>query len=120
FGLRLEDIRIVRSRGVIAGVMALWDQTAYKQTIVRGYTGWMKWLSPLLPRVGAEVRSAYASLVCMGNDDRSIFDDLFRDTYNRARLRGFDYLLIGLDARDPLLSVAQKYPHFSYPSRLYL
>ena len=37
-----------------------------------------------------------------------------------ARAREFDYLLIGLDARDPLAPVARRYTHVLYPSRLYL
>jgi hypothetical protein len=131
-GLRIEDVRIARKAGEIVGVIALWDQTAYKQAIVRGYTGWLKFVAPLagvagswlpgatLPRVGAEVRSAYASLVCVANDDARLLDRLLRAVYNLAASRRFDYLLVGLDARDPLVRVVRRYPHVSYPSRLYL
>jgi hypothetical protein len=132
FGLRIEDIRIARDHGTIVGVMALWDQTAYKQAVVRGYSGWLKfvaslfslgslWLPrPILPGVGDEVRSAYAALVCVANDDAPTFARLLREAYNLASSRRFDYLLVGLDARDPLIRIARAYPHFSYPSRLYL
>jgi hypothetical protein len=132
-GLRIEDMRIARRAGAIIGVMALWDQSAYKQAIVRGYAGWLKFVAPLvgvagsswlpgatLPRIGAEVRSAYASLVCVANDDARLFGRLLRSVYNLASSRGFDYLVVGLDARDPLLRVVRGYPHVSYPSRLYL
>jgi hypothetical protein len=132
FGLRIEDMRIARTQGRIVGVMALWDQTAYKQAVVRGYSGWLKAIAPLsnigaawltganLPRVGEEVRSAYASLVCVANDDAPLFGRLLREMYNLASSRRFDYLLVGLDARDPLLRIASAYPHVAYPSRLYL
>lgn len=120
FGLRLEDIRIARRRGAIVGVIALWDQTAYKQSIVRGYSGWMKLLSPILPRVGDTIRSATASLVSVVNDDPRTFARLLREVYGAARARGFAYLLVGLDARDPLLKIVRTYAHYSYPSRLYL
>ena len=131
-GLRIEDVRIARRAGEIVGVLALWDQTSYKQAIVRGYSGWLKYVAPVagmagswlpgatLPRVGAEVRSAYASLVCIANDDAGVFDRLLREVCNLATSRRFDYLLVGLDARDPLYRVARRYPHVSYPSRLYL
>lgn len=131
-GLRIEDIRIARAAGAIVGVMALWDQTAYKQAVVRGYSGWLKlvasissvggsWLSrPIVPGVGDELRSAYAALVCVANDEPSIFSRLLREVFNLARSRRFDYLLVGLDARDPLLRIARAYPHVSYPSRLFL
>jgi hypothetical protein len=121
-GLRIEDMRIARNHGAIAGVVALWDQTAYKQAVVRGYSGWLKAVAPLtsLPRVGDEVRCAYASLVCVANDDPALFGRLLREVYNLASSRRFDYLLVGLEARDPLLRVVRAYPHVTYPSRLYV
>jgi hypothetical protein len=131
-GLHASDIRIARRSGEIVGVIALWDQTAYKQAIVRGYTGWLKLVAPLaglagswlpvppLPQAGTEVRSAYASLVCIASDDTGLFDRMLRAVFNAACSRRFDYLLVGLDARDPLLPVVRQYPHVSYPSRLYL
>jgi hypothetical protein len=132
FGLRASDMRIARRSGEVVGVIALWDQTPYKQAIVRGYTGWLKLVAPLaglagswlpvppLPQAGTEVRSAYASLVCIANDDTRLFERILRAIFNAACSRRFDYLLVGLDARDPLLPVVRRYPHVSYPSRLYL
>jgi hypothetical protein len=132
YGLRVEDMRIARKDGRIVGVMALWDQTAYKQAVVRGYSGWLKAIAPLssigvawltgtsLPRVGEEVRSAYASLVCVANDAAHVFGRLLRETYNLASSRRFDYLLVGLDVRDPLLRIVRAYAHVAYPSRFYL
>ena len=120
FGLRLADIRIARRHGAIVGAMALWDQSAYKQWIVRGYTGWLKALAPILPRVGDEVRSAYVSLVCIAHDDVAVFSRLLRDVYNLGCSRRFDYLLVGLDSRDPLLTGVGAYRRFCYASRLYL
>ncbi len=119
-GLRSDDMRIARRRGAIVGVTALWDQSTYKQVVVRGYSGWLRALTPILPRVGDEVRSAYASLVCVANDDPALFARLLRQIYILARARRVDYLLIGLDVRDPLLGVARGYRHWSYASRLYL
>jgi hypothetical protein len=119
-GLKLEDILIARNGNTIVGVAALWDQSAYKQAVVRGYGGWLKLVAPILPRIGRQIRSAYASLMCVANDDRALFARLLRALYNGAAARRFDYLLVGLDARDPLLRIARAYPHLSYPSRLYL
>jgi len=118
-GLTLEDVRVAVRGSAIVGVMALWDQSAYKQTVVRGYSGWLRALTPILPRAGAIVRHAYASLICVLDDDPRVFAHLLRDVYRLARARGFQYLLVGLDARDPKLGVARAYPHYSYPSRLY-
>jgi hypothetical protein len=124
FGLRIDDIRIARRDARIVGAIGLWDQSAYKQTVVRAYSGWMKaaaWLGAMVvPRIGTHLRSAYAALVCVANDDAAVFRRLLRDVYNLAIARGFEYLLLGLDARDPLLAVAREYRHFQYPSVLYL
>jgi hypothetical protein len=131
-GLRIEDLRVARRNGEIVGIAGLWDQSAYKQTVVQGYSGWAKAAAPIynlsapwigrapLPRPGAKLRSIYVAFVCVANDDLEVFDALLRELYNLAGSRGFEYLLIGLDARDPLLSVARKYAHVLYPSRLYL
>lgn len=120
FGLRAGDMRIARRGGRIVGVLALWDQSAFKQSVVRGYSGWLKGLAPVLPRPGTELRCAYASLVCIANGDAGVFADLLRDVHDLALTRGVEYLLVGLDVRDPLLPVARAYRHLSYPSRLYL
>lgn len=131
-GLRIEDLRIARRSKRIVGVTGLWDQAAYKQTVVRSYSGWLKAVAPFwnssaawfgrsaLPRPGEKLRSAYAALICVANDDSAVFGSLLREVYNLASLRGFSYLLVGLDARDPLLPVAQAYAHVFYASRLYL
>jgi hypothetical protein len=133
-GLHFEDLQIARHihNREIAGVAGLWDQSAYKQMVVRGYSGWIKavaplynlgapWLGrPLLPQPGEPLRSVYAAFICIANDDSKVFVALLRQLYNIARARNFEYLLIGLDVRDPLLRVAREYSHVPYRSRLYL
>jgi hypothetical protein len=131
-GLRTKDLRTARRGKEIVGVIGLWDQSAYKQTVVRGYSGWLKAAAPLwnssagwfgrsaLPRPGEKLLSAYAGLICVANDDAAVFGGLLREIYNLASLRGFSYLLVGLDARDPFLPVAKAYAHVFYPSRFYL
>ena len=124
FGLRLEDVKIATRHGRIAGVMALWDQSAYKQTVVRDYSGWLKvasWLGgSIVPRVGDKVRSACAALTAVADDDAGIFRRLLLEVSAAAADRGFDYLTIGLDTRDPLLAAAREHRHITYRSRLYL
>jgi hypothetical protein len=122
FGLAADDFRVLHRGGSIAGVAALWDQTAYKQTVVRGYSRWLKLVGPLvnLPRIGAPIRSAYAGLICIANDDRDVFTTLLAELSAVAARRGFEHLLVGLDARDPLLPAALSFRHLIYRSRLYL
>ena len=46
-GLGIADLRIARRGGQIVGIAGLWDQSAYKQTVVHGYSGWLKAAAPL-------------------------------------------------------------------------
>ena len=57
-------------------------------------------------------------MICTSTPD--VFSDLLREINNLASEREFDYLLVGLDARDPNLRAARKYRHHAYPSTLYL
>ena len=131
-GLHLEDLQVVRRKGRIVGTAGLWDQSAFKQTVVRGYSGWIRalapfynlgapWLGrPVLPAMGVKLRSVFAALLCVADGDSQVFSALLRELYNRGCQRGFDYLLLGLDTRDSFLPLARKYAHVLYPSRLYL
>jgi hypothetical protein len=130
-GLGMEDLRIARRGGGIVGVAGIWDQSAYKQTVVHGYSGWLKTAAPLynlgaawlgragLPRPGEKLHSAYLSPVSIAHDEIAVFRALLREVYNFARSRRLDYLLAGFDSRDPLLPAACEYSHVMYPSRLY-
>lgn len=132
FGLSMEDVQIARRKGQIVGACALWDQSAFKQTIVRGYSGWLRAAAPVwnasaplfgrtpLPNPGEKLRHAYAALICVAEDDIQVFAALLRAVYNLAHARGFSYLMVGLDARDPLLPAARAYGHVLYSSRFYL
>jgi hypothetical protein len=131
-GLRIDDLQVARRNGSIAGLMGLWDQSAYKQNVVHSYEGWAKlalplynagahWLQrPQLPRAGETIRNGYAAFVCIADDDAAVFGDLLTATLRRAAACGLDYLLLGLDTRDPLFVAARKRPHILYRSRLYL
>jgi hypothetical protein len=131
-GLCIEDVQIARRRGRIAGVIGLWDQSAYKQDVVRSYSGWMRlavplynasapWLRrPRLPKTGERIRSGYAVFICIEEDAPSVFGDLLAATLHRAGARGLDYVLMGLDERDPLFRAAREQRHIPYRSRLFL
>ncbi len=131
-GLRLADVLIARRRGEIVGVSGWWNQSSFKQTVVRGYDRWLRtarpfynaaapWLQrPPLPDVGAEIRYGYAAFTCVAEDDVEVFRALLRALYNLTAQRGCHYLMIGLAERDPLLPLARAYAHIAYPSRLYL
>ncbi|MDQ4076637.1 MAG: hypothetical protein M3220_10380 [Chloroflexota bacterium] len=130
-GFQLEDLAIVRHGGRIAGVAGLWDQSAYKQSVVRAYSGTLARQRPLigaaarlvgmppLPPPGQPIRLAYASFICIADNDPATFRILLRHLCHRAATRGYTFLMVGLAASDPLLAVARESLHVTYRSTLY-
>ncbi|MEW5959267.1 MAG: hypothetical protein AB1801_16170 [Chloroflexota bacterium] len=126
-----EDFILARRRGELVGVLGLWDQSSYKQTIVHRYGGALGRFRPLynlglrlmgarpLPAPGERIRYIFASFICTAENNPDIFDRLLRQAYNLAGTRGYAYLMVGLMAGDPLLAVARRYLHIPYHSRLY-
>ncbi|MBN1219734.1 MAG: hypothetical protein JXM69_12465 [Anaerolineae bacterium] len=130
-GFDLEDMFLARRQGKLVGVMGLWDQSAYKQSVIQGYSGALGRFrllynfglrligaQPLLPP-GEKIQSAYAGFICIAHNQPEIFQILLRHVYNLAAERGLAYLMVGLAENDPLLAVARRYWHIPYRSRLY-
>jgi hypothetical protein len=130
-GFSPNDFFVARRRGEIVGVMGLWDQSGYKQTVVSSYGRFMRMVrSPYglvasmmgahpLPGPGGKIESAYASFTCIPDDDAGVMAGLLRAVYNDAARRGFHHLMIGLGTDDPLLAVARRYASIAYHSRVF-
>lgn len=130
-GFSVDDFLVARREGAIAGVLGLWDQSDYKQTVVQAYSGKLRYARPFhdtvarltggkpLPAPGAKINNVYVSFVCIKQNDPEVFRPLLRYAHDEAIRRGYAYLFIGFDSRDPLLAVAREYPHITYSSRLY-
>lgn len=114
---------------VPGGVGAVWDQSAFRQTVVRGYGFPLGTLLPIvnaanrlrgrpvLPPVGARVPHAFAALVAV--EEPAALPALLTGLLARARSRGFDWLMAGFSANDPALAFARRFPHVPYRSRRY-
>jgi hypothetical protein len=130
-GFRVEDFVVFERGGELSGVMGLWDQSAYKQTVVRGYSRELRWTRPLydaaarltrrhtLPAPGEPLRSAYAAFLCVADDDRFVFRALLRRIYELAAKRGHAFLVAGLTVNNSLLAEVRRYAHVPYHSTLY-
>ncbi len=130
-GFDIEDFVVFWSGDKVLGVMGLWDQSAFKQSRVRSYSGSLRALGPLysavlrliggkpLPRVGEHLHSAYAAFIVVDGNNPDIFKSLLRALYNLAVKREYAYLMLLLGENDPLLDVAVRYPHIRYNSLLY-
>jgi len=125
------DFVVVEREGQIAGVATLWDQRAYKQTIIDRYSPALHVVRPLynafasltgratLPPRGTALKSAYGSFFCVSNDDAEIARTLIRSLLAKARERGLNHLLLGFSDTDPLFQVARTFRHVAYPAGIY-
>lgn len=102
--------------GRAVAVAGLWDQRAFKQVVVRGYSGAVAmarpaanligWVTrqPSLPRVGGALRSAYlCPLAARADDDLGAAVALVEALHAPAATAGIDCLIAGFDPREPLL-----------------
>jgi len=113
-GLKLDDFLIVRRGTDIAACVALWDQSAFKQTIVDGYEGRFARLrpainlaapllrTPRLPAAGEALQQVYLSHLAVPDDDGETFHALVDAALGEAHRRGHALALLGLATRHPL------------------
>lgn len=127
-GLRIEDVLLLVEDGSIVGCLALWDQRAFKQNIVSGYSrrlalarpGWNLYATltgrPTLPRTGQALAQLHLALCCVADDCPATFESLLHAALARAST---PLVLAGFHERDSLLPIAAACPHRRYLSRLY-
>ncbi len=130
-GLQPEDLLLARCGGQLVGLMAVWDQSAWRQTVVRAYgprLRRLKWLLDAgrlargarpLPPAGAALHVACASLLCVMDDDPSVTTALLAAGVRAAHGRGAHTLALAVAREDPLLAIVKRWRHVSYTSRLY-
>ena len=130
-GLSCENIIAGFSEGKLVGTAALWNQQPFRQSMVSGYSrtlvqfrqiynvfaGFLKY--PKLPSVGSILDYRFLSLVCIKDNNPEIFAELFK-TLLQQNQQHFSFIMAGLHTKDPLLTVLNRYPHFSYSSELFV
>jgi hypothetical protein len=131
-GLSLDDVAVVRRAGSIVGVMAAWDQAAYKQDIVDSYGPTLRRLRPAydlaarflrtrpLTTPGQPIPLSFAAATVVIDDDPTVMRALVTTCAERARAAGKSFLMLGLADDDPLLPVARSFLHVTYRSDLFV
>jgi hypothetical protein len=129
-GLRCEDIILLWHGDAIRGCMGLWDQRAFRQTLVEAYPALLRRLRPMLnrlpsgmglprlPPAGQPVRLGYAALVCAADDDAAAYAALFDAIRHRAVNR-FDLMVAGAHESHPFSQIVRTVPGLRFDSRLY-
>jgi len=130
-GLAPEDVAVARRGGRIVGVMAAWDQAAYKQDVVASYGPTLRRLRPaydVLARLlgarpltppGEAIPLSFAACTAVAGDDPAVLQALVAACASRARDRGKAFLMLGLADEDPLLPVVRRWLHVTYRSDLF-
>lgn len=129
-GLSLNDLLLAWRGAKLVGMLGVWDQHAYKQTVVTGYHGALALLRPALnawwslrgrprlPAPGESLRFRVAALPVVS--DAAVLDALLAAASERLAGGRDLHLLFGLHERDPLLPVVKRWSVACYTTHVYL
>ncbi|MEI6587356.1 MAG: hypothetical protein WCO05_00220 [Candidatus Moraniibacteriota bacterium] len=131
-GLALEDIYLAFRGKRIVGMLAKWDQHAFKQIKIDGYDIKLKYLRPLvnlvakakglpyLPIAGNELDFFYVSLICISSDELGAFSVILNKLQQDNMDRDYSLFMLGMHSGDSLIDEAKKFPHLQYNSRVHM
>lgn len=131
-GLEPQDLLLAFRGERLVGTLAAWDQHAFRQSVVHGYRGAMRWTRPAynawaawqgwprLPDPGKAFHYLTAALGVVEDDEIAVFETLLDGLLIRAAGGAADHLLVGLHERDPLLAAARRRAVACYTTLLYL
>jgi hypothetical protein len=131
-GLAVSDVLLCFRGSALSGIIAGWDQHAFRQTIVCGYRGALRWTRPMinawaglagrprLPAPGNGFRSVTAALPLVVDNNPQVFASLMRALLEQARSRSADYVLIGLHETDPLWPLARSFGGTCYTTHVFV
>jgi hypothetical protein len=130
--LRLENLLLAIRDDRIVGCLGGWDQSGFRQSVVRSYGAALRWTRPIynlwaavrrwppLPRPGERLRYWTAALPLVEGDDLDVFTRLLQAVRSHLDRSAGDYLLLGLHQRDPLLPVARRCSTLEYTTQLFV
>ena len=131
-GLNTENLLVAEQAGSIVGLVGVWDQHAFKQSVVISYRGVLNWTRrpinfwarlrshPQLPAIGQPFRFLAAALTVVRNDSPHTFEALLHAAAQPSPNGLNSHLLVGLHERDPLLPVAKRMAVACYTTQLYV
>lgn len=118
-GLSIDDFYIVEDEGGnIEACLALWDQRAFKQSVIKGYKTPLRQLRPLynffamlstrvlLPQINSMLGQIYISFFVCQNDELQL--DIIKEAAQLAKSKGASSCILGLSAGHPNSDVLKK------------
>lgn len=125
--LRSLDLKSADIVSVDGEPAALWDQRSFKQTVIRGYSGWLRFARPIinalrlqrLPSAGETFSNA---VICgLNAPDPNVAIALISALRALAAQRGIAYIALGLSGSDPRFElIRRRFRCRVYWSRIYL
>jgi hypothetical protein len=115
-GLRIEDFWLLEDNSGLLGCIALWDQRAFKQTVVDSYRFPLAYLrlmhnliatmtgKPSLPPAGAPLESVFLAFFACSQAASDSAVDMLREALYLVKQRGARLGVIGLSVQNPWLS----------------
>ena len=132
-GVSASDFIVARDADGIKGALCLWDQRAFKQSVVAAYSRrlararpFFNIVAPLLrqprlPSPGQQLESAFLSHLSVDPDDAATLLALVKKAGQSAVGRGIDYIMLGLATRNRFCEILQKrFSCHRYASMIYL
>jgi hypothetical protein len=130
-GLQLEDIYLAFDGDRLVGVTAAWDQTAFRQNMIAGYSRLIRAFRPfvnvglgllgypILPKSQTVLNYFSLALVCIKDNDADTFSALLNTIISERKDR-YSFMIGGFHENDPLLGVLKENRGISYSSRIYV
>ena len=116
--LSARDFSVVRQDGRIVAAAGVWDQRAFRQTVIDGYGGWMGAARPFINATMAMRRRpplpapggilAQGGLLGAHALDPAAWPALWQLVRRRAAERGLSWLTLSRDVRDPELPILRR------------
>lgn len=132
-GLHPSDFLVALRAGRIVGCLAIWDQQAFKQSVVRGCARPLRLARPLLnaasrfapvprlPAIGEAIPHAYLTHAASDDDDPLVLIRLVESALHQVRGRGLSYVTMGLCSANPMLEpVRRRFHPIVYRSIVYV
>ncbi len=116
--LNPDDFFIAYKNEEIAGVIANWNQSSFKQVIMKKYRNKAKILKylPFLPKENKEILFSCLGFFAVKDNDSDVFEFLLTSIRNKSKFP----LAICLHEQDNLNTVMKNYLKIVYKSRLYI